>query len=121
MISAKSRDSRNQERYTVYKRNTGYAFRKIKIIKMQDYKIIQTELWYSIYKQRSDGDVITILYYSINGRWTMNKTFTKTFVNKDSALSALMIIRRRDKIDDKPDDKIEEEERWPKLSWGDCE
>lgn len=63
---------------------------------MREYKIYKTDLWFGIYKKREKDGKISLWFLDWRDKWTLNKSYTKTFYNRESAVSALVIMKQRD-------------------------
>lgn len=60
---------------------------------MRTYKIVETELWFIIYKMNDNEWFITVLYRNWKRR-DSRRQCAKTYLFKDDALSWLMIAKR---------------------------
>lgn len=59
---------------------------------MREYKIFKTDLWFGIFKKNNNS----IWFLSWNNRWWLRKEFAKTFYHREDAVSALVILKKRD-------------------------
>ena len=59
---------------------------------MREYRIFKTDLWFGIYKK--DDKSMRFLGW----RWqrTLRKDFVKNFYNREDAISALVVIKKKD-------------------------
>ena len=63
---------------------------------MREYKIFKTDLWWGIYRKKYVGKIMLLQYLNWhNLRWS-NKSNTRTFYNRDDAVSALSIMKIKD-------------------------
>ena len=63
---------------------------------MYEYKIAKTDLGWNIYRKKQMGKLMLLQYLYANESWWPNKWLAKIFYHKESALSALAIMKRRD-------------------------
>lgn len=63
----------------------------------REYRITQWELWYIIFKQKKDNDVLYISFLGHQDKWSKNKSFARNFYTKEDAEWYLVLIRRKDK------------------------
>lgn len=63
---------------------------------MREYKIFKTDLWWGIYKRKYIGKILLVSYLNWHNMRTPNKTFAKTFYNQEDAVSALVVIKKKD-------------------------
>lgn len=62
----------------------------------REYKIAKSFLGYIIYKKQERNGFIQLWFlYKDSKRW-LNKDYAQVFYNKEDALSALVIIKRKD-------------------------
>lgn len=59
----------------------------------REYKIYPTDLWYSIYRQKDIEDERIVQYLNWYWKWSPNKRTARSFMNKDDAVSGLIIVR----------------------------
>lgn len=62
---------------------------------MWEYKITKSTLWRIVYKKREKDWLVYVWFLWPHG-WTLNKTYAKTFYNKEDAVSGLIIQRHKD-------------------------
>lgn len=63
---------------------------------MYEYKIERTALGWILYRKKQIWKLMILQYlYSNESRWP-NKSLAKIFYHKDTALSALIVVRRKD-------------------------
>ena len=61
-----------------------------------EYKIYKTDLWWSIYRKKHIWKLMLMQYLYSNENWWPNKWLAKVFYHKESAESALVVMRRKD-------------------------
>lgn len=62
---------------------------------MREYKIFKTDLWWWIYRKQQKDILFMLQYLSGKDTRVTNKTLARTFYNRDSAVAALVICRRK--------------------------
>jgi len=63
---------------------------------MREYRIIRSDLWWNIYRKKQIGRLMMLQYLNWKNLWTPNKSYAKTFYHREDAVSALVIIRKKD-------------------------
>ena len=63
---------------------------------MWEYRIYKTDLWWSIYKRKQSWKILLVSYLNWHNTRTPHKTYAKIFYNKEDAISALVIMRKKD-------------------------
>ena len=63
----------------------------------REYRITQWELWYIIFKQYQQDDMLYISLLGYQDKWSKNKSFARNFYTKEDAEWYLVLIRRKDK------------------------
>ena len=63
---------------------------------MWEYKIIKSDLGFNIYRKKEENGMISVWFLNWNGKWTLNKSYAKTFYHKEDALSALTLMKVKD-------------------------
>ena len=64
---------------------------------MYEYRIIKNDRWWIIYRKKEMGKLILLQYLNWHNLRSPNKSFAKTFYNKDDAADALVLIKAKDK------------------------
>ena len=67
---------------------------------MDEYKIFRTDLWWWVYRKRQIGKLCIIRYLSWKWEWVSNKWNAKTFYEREKAVSALLVMKKRDRKSD---------------------
>ena len=62
---------------------------------MREYKITKSILWRIVYKKRERDWIVYLWFLWPHGRG-LNRTYARTFYNKEDAVSALVIQRHKD-------------------------
>ena len=62
----------------------------------REYKIIKTFLWYNLYKKGEVNWFTQLWFLYKNKKRGLNKDHAQVFYNKEAALSALVIMKRKD-------------------------
>lgn len=71
-------------------------FTKITKIIMYEYKIYRSELGWSIYRKKQIWKLMILQYLYSNGlRWP-NKWLARIFYQKESAVSALVVVKKKE-------------------------
>jgi len=63
---------------------------------MRQYKIIKNDLGWMIYKKREKDWFISVWFLDWKNKWTLRKEYARTFYNRESAVSALVVIKIKD-------------------------
>lgn len=63
---------------------------------MREYKIYKTDLGYGIYKRMQVWKLLFVYYLNWNNNWVSNKNAARTFYSRETAVSALLIMKRKD-------------------------
>lgn len=63
---------------------------------MREYRIVRTDLWWNIYRKKQIWKLFLLHYLNWKLGWSVNKWFAKIFYHKEDAVSALMVIKKRD-------------------------
>lgn len=63
---------------------------------MRQYKIIKNDLGWMIYKKREKDWFISVWFLDWRNKWTLRKEYGRTFYNRESAVSALVVIKIKD-------------------------
>jgi hypothetical protein len=63
---------------------------------MRVYRIVRCNLGYNIYKKLEKNWYISLRFLGPNNRWVLNKDYAKIFYHRETALSALVIVKHRD-------------------------
>jgi len=63
---------------------------------MREYKIIRSDLGWNIYKKKEKDWLISVRFLNWNGTWCLNKSYARTFYNREDAVSALTIMKVKD-------------------------
>jgi len=63
---------------------------------MWEYRIIPSDLWFSIYRKRKlENWLINVEYLNGYWSWVISRGSARTFYNLDDAVSALVIVRKK--------------------------
>ena len=63
---------------------------------MREYRIIRTDLGYNIYKKLEKNGYISLRFLGSNNKRVLNKDAAKIFYHRETALSALVVIKAKD-------------------------
>ena len=66
---------------------------------MREYKIARCDLWFNIYRKREQNWLISLWFLWPNDKRVLRKEFAKVYYHKEDALSALVIVKRKDEKD----------------------
>ncbi len=62
---------------------------------MREYKIIKSDLGRNIYKKREKDGKISLRFWGWENKRVLNKSHAKTIYHREDALSALVVIKRK--------------------------
>ena len=60
-----------------------------------EYKILKSDLWYSIYRKREEWKLIYVEYLNWDGKWIINRDSARVFHTEDDVKSAFIVCRRK--------------------------
>lgn len=63
---------------------------------MREYKIIRCELWWNIYRKKQIWKLMMLQYLYSNGGWWPNKWLARIFYQRESAVSSLVVIKKKE-------------------------
>lgn len=63
---------------------------------MWEYKITKSDLGRNIYKKREKNGYISLRFLGSNNKRVLNKDAAKIFYHRETALSALVVIKTKD-------------------------
>ena len=63
---------------------------------MREYRIIRTDLWWIIYKKKEWNWFISVRFLGSQGKRVLNKDNAKIFYHRETAVSNLVIVKRKD-------------------------
>jgi hypothetical protein len=63
---------------------------------MREYRIVRSDLWWNIYRKKQIGRLMLLQYLNWKWLWAPNKWYAKTFYTRENAVSALVIIKKKD-------------------------
>ena len=61
----------------------------------REYKIYKTDLWYSVFRKKDVDEDCIVQYLNRYGKRSPNKRTAKAFLNREDAVSGLIISRRK--------------------------
>ena len=85
-----------------------------------EYKILKSDLWYSIYRKREEGKFIYVEYLNWDGKWVLSRDSARVFHTEDDVKSAFIVCRRKwneedttleDNSESIPEEKVEKQSR----------
>ena len=90
-------------------------------MKERQYRIIKTDVWYSLYKKLEKNGYISLWFLWAENKWVLNKDYAKVFYHREDAESALILIKIKDRWEEETPTtstrKSESEGRKEKKSW----
>ena len=63
---------------------------------MREYKIIRTDLWWIIYKKLEKNGYISLRFLGSQGKRVLNKDNAKIFYHRETAVSNLVVMKKKD-------------------------
>lgn len=86
---------------------------------MREYRIVRCNLWYNIYKKLEKNGYISLWFLGTDDKWVLNKDYAKVFYHRESAESALILAKVKDRwrTPTTSTKKSESEEKREKKSW----
>lgn len=88
-------------------------------MKEWEYKILKSDLWYSIYRKKEMGKLMMLQYLNWDGKWVMSRDSARVFYNENDVASALVVAKCKweteeiweDKSESIPEEKVEKQSR----------
>ena len=85
----------------------------------REYKILKSDLWYSIYRKREEWKLIYVEYLNWDGKWVLSRDSARVFHTEDDVMSAFTVCRRKweteetweDNSEPIPEEKVEKQSR----------
>lgn len=74
---------------------------------MWEYKILKSDLWYSIYRKKEMGKLMMLQYLNWDGKWVTSRDSARIFYNEDDVISALVGARFKWKTEETWEDNSE--------------
>ena len=63
---------------------------------MREYKIIKSDLGRNIYKKKEGDWKLSVRFLGWKDNWILNKSYARTFYNREDAVWALVVMKRKD-------------------------
>ena len=63
---------------------------------MREYKIVKSDLGWNIYKKYEKDWRLSIWFLGWDNKRVLNKSYARTFYHREDAVSALVIVKRKD-------------------------
>mgnify|MGYP007069881219 CR=1 FL=1 len=63
---------------------------------MREYKIYKNDLWFGIYKKKEENWLMQIWFLDWKGKWTLNRSYARTFYHREDAAWILSVMRMKD-------------------------